>query len=129
MDYYFTKTIKGEFDQIINLTKNELNSQGFEVLTKIDMKNTFKNKLDIDFYKYQVLGVCNPSFVYVALKAEERIGTLLPCNIIIQEKESGKIEVSATNPLASMKVVNEIDIEYIAWQIRDRLENVIENIH
>ena len=129
MNYYFNTTLNGNFNQVIEKTTNELRKKGFDVLTEIDMKSTLKDKLDVDLYNYKILGVCNPSFAYVALSAEDKIGTLLPCNVIIQEKELGKVEVSATNPLASMQAVNEIDLEYIAWQIRDSLESVIQNIH
>ncbi len=93
MNYYFTKALSGNFENIIERVTESLKSEGFGVLTEIDIKATLKKKLDADFYNYKILGACNPPFAFKALQAEDKIGTMLPCNVIIQEKEPGKIEM------------------------------------
>ena len=105
MEYCFTKTIKSGFAEAIQKVTEALKAEGFGVLTEIDIKATLKKKLDVDFYNYTILGACNPPFAYKALQAEDKIGTMLPCNVIVQEKEPGEIEVSAVDPAASMKAI------------------------
>jgi uncharacterized protein (DUF302 family) len=128
MNYYFTKTLSGKFENIIERVTESLKSEGFGVLTEIDIKATLKKKLDVDFYNYKILGACNPSFAYKALQAEDKIGTMLPCNVIVQEKESGKIEVSAVDPAASMQAIENPGLKDIAEQVREKLKRVIELI-
>jgi uncharacterized protein (DUF302 family) len=129
MDYYFKTTISNTtFDKAIEKTINELQKEGFGVLTEIDIKSTLKKKLDVNFYNYTILGACNAPFAYKALQAEDKIGTMLPCNVILQEKEAGKIEVSAVDPLLSMVSVENKSLENIATEIRDKLKRVIKNI-
>ncbi len=128
MKYYFTKTITGHFEaietEVIRLLKNE----GFGILTRIDMQDTLKNKLNVDFRNYLILGACNPPFAYKALQAEDKIGTMLPCNIIMQEHAPNTIEVSAINPMVSMKAVDNITLKTVALEVSHQLENVINSI-
>ena len=126
MSYYITTTIEGAFDQTIEKVTEELKKEGFGVLTEIDMKATLKNKLDVDIYNYQILGACNPPNAYKAVQAENKIGLMLPCNVIVQEREAGKIEVSAIDPVASMTAIDNPELIGIAADVRDKLSNVIQ---
>ncbi len=128
MQYYFTKTIKSGFADAIEKVTEALKVEGFGILTEIDIKATLKKKLDVDFYNYTILGACNPPFAYKALQAEDKIGTMLPCNVIVQEKEPGEIEVSAVDPAASMKAIENDELHGIAVEIRDRLQKVIMSL-
>lgn len=128
MKYYFNKTVKSEFDQVMNKVKKELEAEGFGVLTEINVNETFKKKLDVDFKRYHILGACNAPYAHKALTAEDKIGTMLPCNVILQEIEPGKIEVTAVNPLASMQAVKNDALESIANDIAAKLKNVIERL-
>ena len=105
MSYYFTKTVTDNFDAAIASITAELKKEGFGILTDIDIQATMKKKLDVDFKKYRILGACNPDFAYQALLAEDKIGTMLPCNVIVQEHENGQVEVSAVDPVASMMAI------------------------
>ena len=129
MKYYFNKKINGNFEEIIEMVIGELKKEGFGILTEIDIKATLKKKLDVDFYNYKILGACNPTFAYKALQAEDKIGTMLPCNVIVQEKEAGEIEVSAVDPAASMSSVENEALAEIAEIIRLKLEKVIGKIN
>ena len=113
---------------MIRRTKEALKNEGFGVLTEIDMKATLKEKLDIDFHNYRILGACNPPFAYKALLAENKIGTMLPCNIIIQEKEEGLVEVAAVDPKASMMAVGNKDLSEIASQVTQKLKKAMDQI-
>lgn len=128
MEYYFNKTITDSFENAIQKVTEALKSEGFGILTEIDLKATLKKKLDVDFYNYTILGACNPPFAYQALLAEDKIGTMLPCNVILQEKVAGQIEVSAVDPAASMQAVENDKLTGIATEIRDRLKKVIEQL-
>jgi len=129
MKYYFKTTLTDtSFEEAIDKTTKELQKEGFGVLTEIDLKSTLKKKLDVDFYNYTILGACNPSFAYKALQAEDKIGTMLPCNVIVQEKDTGSIEVSAVDPLASMMSVENKSLGGIAEEVREKLKRVIESI-
>ena len=128
MEYYFTKTIAGSFDNAIQIVTEALKAEGFGILTEIDIKATLKKKLDVDFYNYKILGACNPPFAYKALLAEDNIGTMLPCNVIVQEKVSGRVEVSAVDPAASMKAIENDELHEIATEIWARLQKVIEQL-
>lgn len=128
MSYYYTKTLTGQFEDIEVKVVGLLKNEGFGVLTSIDMQHTLKEKLNIDFKKYKILGACNPPFAYKALLAEDKIGTLLPCNIIIQEHSHNAIEVSAINPLVSMQVVNNEVLKNVAHEVSTKLKNVIKNL-
>lgn len=128
MEYYFSKTITDSFENAIQKVTEALKTEGFGILTEIDLKATLKKKLDVDFYNYTILGACNPPFAYKALLAEDKIGTMLPCNVIVQEKVPGQIEVSAVDPAASMQAVENDKLADIATEIRDRLKKVIEQL-
>jgi uncharacterized protein (DUF302 family) len=128
MSYYFNKTIDGPMDQAVEKVTEELKKEGFGILTEIDIKATLKKKLDVDFYNYKILGACNPPFAYKALQAEDKIGAMLPCNVIVQERTPGVIEVSAVDPVASMSAVENDDLGEIATEIRARLKKVIESL-
>ncbi len=128
MSYYFNKIVTGKFSEVIINVTEELKKEGFGILTEIDVKATLKKKLDIDFGNYRILGACNPHFAYKALLAEEKVGTMLPCNVIVQEKPYGKIEVSAVDPLASMLAIDNPILEELALVIQHKLKEVISNI-
>jgi uncharacterized protein (DUF302 family) len=128
MEYYFTTTINDSFDNAIQKVTEALKAEGFGILTEIDIKATLKKKLDVDFYNYTILGACNPPFAYKALLSEDKIGTMLPCNVIVQEKVPGKVEVSAVDPAASMQAIENEKLAEIAAEIRARLQKVIEQV-
>ena len=128
MKYYTSKTVDFTYDQAIEKVTGLLKEEGFGVLTEIDVKNTLKEKLDVDFKKYKILGACNPNFAHKALQAEDKIGVMLPCNVIVEEHEDGTVEVSAVNPVASMQAVTNDELHPIAGQVRDKLDKVIDNL-
>jgi uncharacterized protein (DUF302 family) len=128
MEYYFSKTINDSFENAIEKVTAALKVEGFGVLTEIDLKATLKKKLDVDFYNYTILGACNPASAYKALLAEDKIGTMLPCNVIVQEKVKGQVEVSAVDPAASMQAVESAVLSEIATEIRDKLQKVINTL-
>jgi uncharacterized protein (DUF302 family) len=128
MDYYFSKTLTGSFENAIQKVTEALKAEGFGILTEIDIKTTLKKKLDVDFYNYKILGACNPPFAYNALLAEDKIGTMLPCNIIIQERVTGQVEISAVDPVASMQAIENKELGDIASEIRARLQKVIKEL-
>lgn len=127
MAYYFSKKVDYTFDETLAKLGEELKKEGFGVLTEIDVKETLKKKLDVDFRKYKILGACNPPFAYKALSSEENIGVLMPCNVVVQELNE-KVQVSAVNPMESMNVVNNPALEAIAGEITNKLKKVIDSI-
>lgn len=128
MRYYFNKTVPEKFEQVLERVINSLKKEGFGVLTEIDVKETLKKKLDVDFQKYKILGACNPPFAYKALKAENKIGTMLPCNVIVQEISEGKVEVAAVDPVVSMRAIENPDLLEIAKQVQKKLKNVVRDV-
>jgi len=128
MSYYFSKTINTTFDQAIDQVTEALKTEGFGVLTDIDVKATMKKKLDVDFRPYRILGACNPPFAHRALLAEDKIGTMLPCNVIVQELGENRIEVAAVDPMASMQAVDNEKLADIAVEVRAKLEKVVESL-
>ncbi len=128
MSYYFSKIINESFDKAIVKVVVSLKNEGFGVLTEIDVKETLKKKLDVDFQKYRILGACNPSFAYQALKAEDKIGTMLPCNVIVQEISEGEVEIAAVDPVASMKAIENLALLEIANQVQEKLRKVIKSL-
>ena len=128
MDYYFSKTLSGSFENAVQKVTDSLKEEGFGILTEIDLKATLKKKLDVDFYNYKILGACNPPFAYKALLAEDKIGTMLPCNVIVQEKIAGQVEVSAVDSAASMQAIENKELNEIAIEIRARLQRVINSL-
>ena len=128
MKYYFSKTVTLSFEDAIEKVLAELKKEGFGVLTDIDVKQTLKKKLDVDFKKYRILGACNPPVAYKALQVEDKIGTMLPCNVIVQEIDEGHVEVAAIDPVASMQAISNPALKDVAETVRGKLKKVIENI-
>jgi len=128
MNYYISAIYQGTFDEAIEKVTAELKKEGFGILTEIDVKDTLKKKLDVDFKKYRILGACNPNMAYQALQKEDKIGAMLPCNVIVEEHDDGTVEVSAVDPSASMQAVDNKELTEIATQVRDLLKKVIKNI-
>ncbi len=128
MSYYFSKIIDDNFDDAIKRVTSHLADAGFGVLTTIDVKATLKKKIDADFQPYTILGACNPDFAHKALLAEDKIGTMLPCNVIVQELPNGKVEVAAVDPMASMMAIQNEALGGIASEVRNMLKNVIEGL-
>ncbi len=128
MNYYFSTTIEAPFEQAIAKVTAELKKEGFGILTEIDVRATLKKKLDVDFRNYRILGACNPPFAHEALKVEDKIGTMLPCNVVVQEHAPGKVEVSAVDPMASMMAVNNPQLDDIAVEVQKKLKSVIDRL-
>ncbi len=128
MPYYFTKTLSTSFDSAIARVTDELKKEGFGILTEIDVQETLKKKLNVDFRKYRILGACNPPFAYQALQAEDKIGLMLPCNVIVQEAAPGQVEVAAIDPIASMSAVENAGLGGVARQVQAKLKRVIDSL-
>ena len=128
MTYYFNKLLAVSFDEAVTRVTEKLKKDGFGILTEIDVKKTLKKKLDVDFKKYKILGACNPHFAYQALQKEDKIGTMLPCSVIVQEVEEGKIEVAAIDPMASMQAVQNPDLQTVAEQVQAKLRGAIASL-
>jgi len=128
MKYYFSKILNVSFDEAISKVTDELKKEGFGILTDIDVKEALKKKLNVDFKKYRILGACNPPFAYQALLKEDKIGTMLPCNVIVQEISEGKVEVAAIDPIASMQAIENPELGEIATQVQAKLRKVVENL-
>lgn len=129
MDYYFSTTLQHTtMEEALEKTEQALKEEGFGILTEIDLKATFKKKLDVDFPNYKILGACNPNFAHKALQAENKIGTMLPCNVIVRENEDGSIEVAAVDPMASMMAIKNEQLAQIAGEVRDMLARVIKKL-
>ncbi len=129
MSYYISKTVEGDFSAIEKRIVEKLQEEEFGVISEINMQNSLKEKLDVDFRKYKILGVCNPAFAYESLQSDDKIGTLLPCNIIIQEIESGQIEITSVDPEASMRAVENPDLQRIASSVKEKLSRVINSFY
>lgn len=128
MSYYFAKTVALPFDEAVERVKAELKKDGFGVLTEIDVRRTLADKLGVDFRPYRILGACNAPFAYKALLAEDKIGTMLPCSVIVQELGPGRIEVAAIDPLASMAAVKNEDLGAVGLEVREKLKAVVERL-
>ena len=128
MQYSFNKIMDCSFDKAITRVTEELKKEGFGVLTEIDVQKTLKKKLDVEFRKYKILGACNPNYAYKALQLESRIGTMLPCNVIVQETESGEVEVAAVDPIASMQSIDNPDLHDVADQVHAKLKKVVQSL-
>lgn len=129
MDYYYNKVLTNtSFDKAIQKVTEELKKEGFGILTEIDVKDTLKKKLDVDFRRYRILGACNPPFAYKALQYEGKIGVMLPCNVVVEELETGEIEISAVDPVASMQAIKNENLAGIANEIKTKLQAVIDNL-
>ncbi len=129
MEYYFNTSLHENFDEVIDKVTKELKKEGFGILTEINVNETLKNKLDVDFRRYQILGACNPPFAHQALEAEDKIGTMLPCNVIVQQKNENTVEIAAVNPLASMQALKNEKLTEIANEISEKLKRVINQLN
>ncbi len=128
MNYYFSRITDASFEEALTKVADELKKEGFGILTEIDVSETLKKKLDVNFQKYKILGACNPTFAYEALQAENKIGVLLPCNVIVQELTDGKVEVAAIDPVQSMQIVGNSILKAVAEQVRTKLRDVISHV-
>lgn len=129
MNYYFSKILNLNFEEAETRIVDELKKVGFGILTEINVKETMKKKLDVDFKKYKVLGACNPNFAHQALTIEDKIGVLLPCSVIVQELEnSTETEVAIMNPLEAMKAVANPKLEKLAIEVSEKLQQALENL-
>jgi len=128
MSYYFSKKVNVSFDDAVAKVIVELKEEGFGILTEIDVKETLKKKLNVDFQRYRILGACNPPFAYKALTAENKIGVMLPCNVIVQDISGGQVEVAAIDPLASMQAVDNPALKEIASEISKKLKKVVDRV-
>lgn len=128
MSYHFSKTVTMDFQAAVDKVTAELKARGFGILTQIDVRQTLKAKLDVEFRPYLILGACNPPFAYRALQAEDKIGTMLPCNVIVQQHADGSVEVSAVDPVASMAAVANAELAGIAEEVRNTLRAVIDAV-
>jgi uncharacterized protein (DUF302 family) len=128
MSYYFSKTLAVPFDEAIEKVKAELKKRGFGVLTDIDVRKTLEEKLGVDFRKYRILGACNAPYAYKALMAEDKIGTMLPCSVIVQELADGRVEVAAIDPLASMQAVENPALGSVGMEVREKLKQVVDSL-
>jgi uncharacterized protein (DUF302 family) len=128
MEYYFSKTIKSSFEEAIGSITVALKEEGFGIISEIRMHEKIKEKLGVDFKKYTILGACNPAYAYKALQVEDKIGTMLPCNVVVQELSAEHIEIAAVNPIASMMAIQNRELEVIANEVTDRLRRVISRL-
>ncbi len=128
MSYYFSATLPLGFDEAIARTTEALKDEGFGIITEIDVKETLKKKLGIDFRRYKILGACNPGLAHQALQIEDKVGTMLPCNVVVQEVGDGKVEVAAVDPLASMAAIDNPKLKAIADGVREKLQKVVAGL-
>ncbi len=128
MSYYFSKTLTAGFDRAVDLVKETMKTEGFGVVSEIDMQAKLKEKLGVDFKRYTILGACSPSFAYKALQLEDKIGTMLPCNFVIIDQGDGKTEVAAVHPGASMMGIDNPALEPLAGEVTEKLERIIQRL-
>ena len=128
MTYTYDTTLDAPFDAVIDRVTEALEAEGFGILTDIDVRATFKKKLDVDFRPYRILGACNPPLAHRALQSEPNIGAMLPCNVVVQDAGGGRTEVSAIDPVASMQAVENEELAEIAADVRSRLKRVVEGL-
>jgi uncharacterized protein (DUF302 family) len=128
MSYYFAKTLPVGFDEALQRTRDALQKEGFGVITEIDVKSTFKAKLGIEFRNYRILGACNPGLALLALQIDDKVGTMLPCNVVVQDAGEGRTEVAAIDPVASMQAIDNRNLKEAAAEVRGKLRNVIQNL-
>ena len=125
MCYYFSKTVKGSFEDVIARTVAALKTEGFGIITDLDIQKTLKDKIGVEFRNYRILGACNPKLAYEALQLEDKIGTMLPCNVVIQQRETEDVEVAAIDPVASMLAVDNLKLKEAAREIREKMERAV----
>ena len=127
MEYHFSKTVNFSFEEALEKVIGELKKEGFGIITEINMKETLKRKLNVDFRRYVILGACNPRYAYEALLEEDKLGVFLPCNVVVQEHENGEVEISIVNPEEMMHNVDDLNLRTFATEIRDSLQQVLKN--
>lgn len=128
MSYYLSKTLQRPFDEAVERVTEALKKEGFGVLTEIDVQGTMKKKLDVDIQKYRILGACNPPLAYQAIQVEDKIGLMLPCNVIVQEVAGGGTEVAAIDPVASMQAVDNPKLREVGEKVKEKLRKVVESL-
>ena len=128
MEYYFSKTLNVSYNEAVKLTNEAFKSEGFGVITEINMHEKLKEKLGVDFKRYKILGACNPPYAYKALQAEDKIGTMMPCNVLVIEQEQNKIEIVAVNTVASMQAITNPTLGNIALEVTNKPKKVIDNL-
>ncbi len=128
MKYYIEKTLNTDFESAIAKTKEDLQKEGFGVLSEIDIHDKLKEKLDVDFRKYRILGACNPPLAYQALQKEDKIGTMLPCNVVVQQLDDNQVEIAAVDPFASIQAIENKELSEIAKKVKGKLEKVIASL-
>ncbi len=126
--YHLSKSVNMNFEDAVRSTKEALKRHNFRVLTEIDMRDNFRKGLNVEFRPYVILGVCNPQLTYQALEAEDKVGTMLPCNVVVQCRHDGVVEVSAVDPLASMQAITHVTVGQVARDIRSQLQRVMEDV-
>lgn len=125
MSYYFSRTLELGFDDAIRRTSEVLKQEGFGIITEIDLRDAFKKKINVDFRNYRILGACNPKLAHEALQIEDKIGTMLPCNVVVQDVGDGRTEVAAINPAASMQAIDNPSLKQAALRVQEKLKRVI----
>lgn len=128
MSYYFSKVLALGFNAAVAEVTRKLKEEGFGIITEIDVTKTLKDKIGVDFRPYRILGACNPALAHEALKLEDKVGTMLPCNVIVQELAPGRVEVAAIDPVASMAAINNPALLQKAGVVRGKLEKVINSL-
>ncbi len=128
MSYYFAKVIEGSFEDAVTRTREALKAEGFGVITEIDVQKTLKTKIDVDFRPYLILGACNPAIAYEALKVEDKVGTMLPCNVVVQQLAAGRVEVAAIDPVASMQAIGNPALTEKAAEVAAKLQSALGRI-
>ncbi len=128
MAYYFAKTLTGDFDDAVRRTTDALKKEGFGIITEIDVKETLKKKINVDFRNYRILGACNPTLAHEALKIEDKVGTMLPCNVVVQDIGEGRSEVAAIDPVASMQAIDNPQLRQAAERVQGLLKKVISSL-
>jgi uncharacterized protein (DUF302 family) len=128
MSYYFAKTLSVDFDSAVQQVSEALKAAGFGIITEINVKDTFQQKLGVDFRNYRILGACNPRLAYEALEIEDKVGTMLPCNVVVQETGAGTVEVAAIDPVASMQAIDNPHLRAAAQKVQAQLKQVVERL-
>lgn len=126
--YFYSKLVRSGFEDVVSRTVEALKTEGFAIVTEIDLQSKFREKLNINFRKYKILGACNPAFAFEAIQYEEKIGVMLPCNVLVIDKENGMIEISAVDPVASMKAVENASLGPLAEEVKEKLRNAVDLI-
>ena len=128
MSYYFAKTLAAGFEDTVRRTIDGLKQEGFGIITEIDVKETLKKKINVEFRNYRILGACNPALAHEALQIEDKVGTMLPCNVVVQDAGGGKTEVAAIDPVASMQAIDNARLKQAAARVQAKLKKVIETL-